>query len=110
MNDISPVRVGQTSPSCHWNFKDALGNVVPMDGGTTFTQYIYNVNSGQTTQGQGSFTNFNPSGGTVDYNWNAADSAVAGQYQVFAGYLTPGGAQGYTDPVDWRVDPITIQQ
>jgi hypothetical protein len=80
-----------------------------MDSGATFTMYIYNVGSGQTVQGQGTFTNFVPSAGTIDYNWHANDSATPGQYQVFAGYVTSSGAQGYTDPVDWRVDPITVQ-
>jgi len=110
MNDISPVRVGQTDPSCHWTFKDSLGDPYPLPANTVFTQYIYNVGTGFTATGQGTFTNFVPANGTVDYNWSAADSAAPGQYQVFAGYVTPGGAQGYTDPVDWTVNPITVQQ
>lgn len=110
MNDISPVKVGQTDPPAHWQFKDALGNAISMPTGTTFTQYIYNVNTGITAIGAGSFNIVDLSQGKVDYLWNATDSAVAGNYEVYVGYVLPTGGAGFTDSVEWIVNPITIQQ
>jgi hypothetical protein len=111
VNDISPVRVGQTTPACHWNFKDSLGNVVSMPSGTVFTQFIYNTGTGLTATGLGSFSIVDLSQGQVDYLWDARDSAVAGSYLVYAGYALPNnGGQGFTDTIEWIVQPITLQQ
>jgi hypothetical protein len=110
VQDISPVRVGQTDPPCHWNFKDGLGNVISFPNGTTFTQYIYNPGTGLTAQGQGSFSIIDLSQGKVDYLWDPADSAMAGSYLVYAGYQLPSGKKGFTDTVEWVVNDITIQQ
>lgn len=109
MNDISPMRVGQTDPAAVWNFLDANNKVIPMPVGTTFTLYIYDPHSNITKLGTGTFDATNIATGIATYNWNAADTATEGEYEVFVGYVKPGGAQGYTDPVEWMVVPIFTQ-
>jgi hypothetical protein len=110
MNDISPMRQGATDPPANWNFLDANNRAVPMPVGTTFTMYIYNPRTNGAIQGAGTFDTTNIATGILVYNWVAADSATPGEYQVFVGYTLPSGKNGYTDPVDWTVVPLFVQQ
>lgn len=108
--DITPFRQGQTFPYAHWTFKDTNGNNIPMPVGTVFTLYIYNPSTNITTSGQGTWVPTNLSLGQADYQWNSADSATPGQYQIYAGFVMPGGAgTGFTLPADWQVTPIYYQ-
>lgn len=104
------MRQGQTYPSAHWQFQDKLGNILSLPTGCVYTLYIFNPATNQSVQGQGTWTVVNLATGQVDYNWNAADSANDGNYQVYAGVLFPSGQQAYTLVVPWQVIPINYQQ
>ena len=110
--DISPFRVGQTFPPAHYTFRDGSGAAIPLPTGTTFTMYIYNPANNTTVLGQGTWTSSATSlaNGQADYAWNAADSATVGSYQVFVGFITPSGQQGFSDANQWDIVPIFYQR
>jgi hypothetical protein len=110
MNDISPMRQGQTEPAASWNLVDANNRAVPIANGTVFTCYIYSQRTNVALEGAGTFDLTNIASSIVVYNWSALDSATPGEYEVFVGYVTPGGKQGFTDPVEWTVTPLFVQQ
>jgi hypothetical protein len=111
MSSISPMRRGQTLPWATWTFRDTYGNVIPMIAGTAYTLYIYNPATYQAIVGTGTWDTSNETSGVVTYKWAAADSAMTGEHQVFVGYVPPASTdQGYTQPVQWVILPLTGQQ
>src|SRR6266702_7053795 len=104
------MRQGQTDPPVHYQFKNQLGNVVPLPTGTTFQFYIYNPNTFASLMGQGSFIIVDLTNGQVDYNWNSADTInLNGKYQFYVQYTLPTGGVGYSDTTDLIVDPLIVQ-
>lgn len=114
VNDFSPMTLGQTDPPAHWQFQDKLGNIIPLDVGTTFQLLIYNAKNNQTIIGTGTWnaTSTQLALGQADYNWVAADTTTfgVGSYYIKAKYTRPNGNIGYTDALPWVVNPIFIQQ
>lgn len=105
-DDISPMRQGQTLPYAAWTFRTTKGDIEPMVAGTAYTLYIYDVATGTTTNGAGTFDTSAETGGLVVYHWDVNDTAVPGDKQVYIGYVPPSSGQGYTQPVEWTVLPV----
>lgn len=110
LNDISAMRQGQTLPYAVCTFRDTNGNIVPMISGSAYTLYIYNPATNEAIQGTGTFDTTNETSGVVAYHWSTTDTANTGTFEVFVGYVPPGGGQGYTQPVEWIVLPLFGQQ
>jgi hypothetical protein len=109
MNDISPVRQGQTDPPFHWQFKNSSGSPISFASGTSFVCLFFNPQTNISTQGTGTVNIVDLTNGYVDYVCSAGDTAVAGDYQVYMQYTLPSGAVGYCLPVDLEVLPIYTQ-
>ncbi len=109
MAGIPPFRVGQTEPAYAWVMANELGSSINFAIGTAFSMNIENAATLTTVQGAGSFDTSNMATGTVIYSWNATDSATPGTYNLYLGYVTPAGKQGYSKNVTWTVQPINRQ-
>lgn len=106
MNDLASMFQGATDPPAHWYFQDENGNPTSMPNGTTYALIIANKVTGATQLGAGTCTVVSAS--QVDYQWNATDTAVPGDYVVFLQYTLPTGRVGYSQPVDWSVQELSL--
>src|SRR5436305_2033382 len=101
------MRQGQTDPPVHYQFRDQLGNVVPLPSGTSFQFYIYNPNTFGSSVGQGTFSIVDLTKGQIDYNWKNTDTlTLNGKYQFYVQYTLPTGGVGYSDTTDLIVEPL----
>jgi hypothetical protein len=106
---IPDFRVGQTDPAFNWIFVNELGNSFTFAAGTTFTMNIENSATLVSVLGTGTFDTTNMATGNVLYSWGSTDSAIAGTYNLYVGYTTPAGKQGYSKNQVWTVAPINRQ-
>jgi hypothetical protein len=109
MSGIANFRVGQTEPAANWMFTDEVGRAVSFAAGTTYTMYIENSATNISIAGTGTFDTTNQTSGQLLYSWGTSDSATAGSFNVYIGYVTPAGKQGYSKVVTWTVQPIYFQ-
>jgi hypothetical protein len=109
MSGIANFRVGQTEPAANWIFTDELGRAVSFAAGTTFTLYIENAATNISIAGTGTFDTTNQASGQLLYSWGTGDSATAGNFNVYVGYVTPANKQGYSKVVSWTIQPIYFQ-
>ncbi len=105
---ISPRFKGDTSPQ-FWTIQDSSGNILPL-AGATFAYLIYNPKTNIVTQGAGTFTITNASAGQVTYATNAADVATVGQYQVSVQCNLTDGTKRFTQPQQFTIIPLFLQQ
>lgn len=110
MSGITPMRQGDTYPDAVWHFQDDNGNVKPLPTGTTFQFIIYDPKTNFIQIGAGSWDTTNIAQGMATYSWATGDTATVGNYKCYAKFTTTGGKIGTTDPQDFVVQPITVQQ
>jgi hypothetical protein len=110
MAGITPMRQNDTYPDAVWHFQDDLGNIVSLPNGTTFQLIIYDPKTNAARVGAGTWTATNLSQGIATYAWDTTDTATVGNFKCYAKFTVPGGKVGTTDPQDFIIQPIFVQQ
>lgn len=112
MAGISPLRQGDTYPDAVWHFQDDIGNTVPLPSGTTFQLIIYDPKSNEVRIGAGTWasTSITLSQGMATYSWDTTDTAIVGNFKCYAKFTTNAGKVGTTDPQDFIIQPVFVQQ
>jgi len=98
---ISPMYVGQTQPLMALTIQQDSGAALNLSGGM-LAMTLRNRATGQNTAAAGLWAITNATAGQATYTWAAADTAQAGQYDLYISVTFPGGVVT-CDPLPWLV-------
>jgi len=102
---ISPMYVGQTGLPAVFIVVDDTDTPINLTGATLFVLTISDPVRQVRRSGAGTFTLTNPTAGQVTYAWNAADTAIVGQYTLALSFFFES-TNVVCDPIQWTVSDL----